>query len=632
MKYTASGPNTLITLAHCLLSMAISLLSHQCLQVLIFIFQYFFASFISAQSDFSCFKNSSTSCSTYAAYFAQEQDFLDLQNISDLFGTSPQEIAKASNLDSEDKQLFPGQLLLVPITCGCTRKHYFANITYDIKLADTYYIVSTTTFENLTNYIAVEDMNPALDPKNLHSGDKVVFPLFCKCPSKAQLENGTEYLISYAWQPNDNVWSVSAMFNASPVDIIQENKLNNYQNISLAAIPPLMIPVSELPVLSQTHLSPLTGSKSKHQRILLVVMSTVGSLFVFLLVALLFHERKKIFKRNGSSLETVGLIPVKDLTKGESFQSNIIQDKLLPGLSGYLGKPIMYEAEVIMEATMNLDEQCRIGGTVYRATIDGKLLAIKKTKNDVTEELKILQKVNHANLVKLMGVSADSDGNCFLVYEYAENESLDKWLHPKCSSSSSHVAFLTWSQRLQVALDVANGLQYMHEHTQPNIVHRDIRTSNILLDSTFRAKIANFSVARTTTNAITPKVDVFAFGIVLLELLSGKKAMATRENGEIFMLWKNLREVLESEEKKEKRLRKWMDPNLDRFYPINDALSLAVLAMACTQENPLVRPSMAEIVFSLSVLIHSSFETLEGSWSSGVETELAQIVSPVIAR
>ena len=202
---------------------------------------------------------------------------------------------------------------------------------------------------------------------------------------------------------------------------------------------------------------------------------------------------------------------------------------------------------------------------MYRATIDGKLLTVKKTKDDITEELKILQKVNHANLVKLMGVSANSDGNCFLVYEYAENGSLDKWLHPKCSSSSSHVAFLTWSQRLQVALDVANGLQYMHEHTQPNIVHRDIRTSNILLDSKFRAKVANFSVARTATNTIVPKVDVFAFGVVLLELLSGKKAMSTKENCEIFMLWKNLREVLEIEEKKEKRLRKWMDPNLESF-------------------------------------------------------------------
>ncbi|XVF61952.1 hypothetical protein PTKIN_Ptkin08bG0176500 [Pterospermum kingtungense] len=617
--------------------MEISLLSHQSLQVLVFILYYVVASYISAQpppsngTDFSCSKPS-TSCTTYAAYFAWEPDFLDLQNISDLFRTSPQEVARASSLASEDIQLFPGQLLLVPIICGCTRKHYFSNITYDIKPDDTFYIVSTTTFERLTNYIAVEQMNPGLDPKKLQAGDKVVVPLFCKCPSKAQLKNGTEYFISYVWQPNDTVWSVSAKFNASPPDIINENKLNYYQNISLTVIPPLMIPVSELPVLSQTHLSSLRGSKSKRHRDQIIVIITGGSLFILLVAALVVHRRKKIFKHNGSSLETIGLIPKKELS--ESFQPKIIQDKLLPGVSGYLGKPIIYKADVIMGATMNLNEHCRIGGSVYRANIDGKIVAVKKTKGDITEELKILQKVNHANLVKLLGVSADSDGNCFLVYEYAENGSLDKWLHLKCSSSSSHATFLTWSQRLQVALDVANGLHYMHEHTQPNIVHRDIRTSNILLDSTFRAKIANFSVARTITDTMIPKVDVFAFGVLLLELLSGKKAMTTKENGEIFMLWKNLREeVMEiNEEKKEMRLRKWMDPNLESFYPIDGALSLAALAMACTQENPLARPSMAEIVFSLSVLIQSSIETLDGSWGSGIETELAQIIVPVVAR
>ncbi|KAE8699979.1 hypothetical protein F3Y22_tig00110569pilonHSYRG00254 [Hibiscus syriacus] len=612
--------------------MAISFLSHQwlSLQALFFVLNYFFASYIRAQpssgdgAEFWCLE-SSTPCSTYTAFFAQEPDFLELRSIASLFRTSPEEIARASSMVSDDTRLFPGQLLLVPITCGCTMNHYFANITYDIKLGDTYYTVSTTVFESLTNFTEVEQMNPSLEPRNLHPGDEVVFPLFCKCPSKAESENGTEYFISYVWQPKDSIWSVSDMFNASAPAIIDENNLNGYPDISSAVIPPLMIPVSDLPVLSQTH----RGSKSKHQEILIVALSIVVCLLI--LAGVVIHERKKIFKRYGSSLEKADLIPVKDLTRSESFRPKIMQDKLLQGVSGYLGKPIMYDADVIMRETMNLNEHRRIGGSVYRATIDGKLLAIKKTKEDITKELKILKKVNHANLVKLMGVSADSEGNCFLVYEYAENGSLDKWLHPKSSCSSSCVAVLTWSQRLHVALDVANGLQYMHEHTRPNIVHRDIRTSNILLDSMFKAKIANFSVAESVTNSIMPKMDVFAFGVVLLELLSGKKAMATKENGEISM-WKNVREVLEIEEKSEKRLRKWMDPNLQNFYPIDSALSLAVLAMACTREDPLARPSMVEIVFSLSVLIQSSFEIPEGSWGSEIETELAQVIDPVVAR
>jgi serine/threonine protein kinase len=174
-----------------------------------------------------------------------------------------------------------------------------------------------------------------------------------------------------------------------------------------------------------------------------------------------------------------------------------------------------------MEGTMDLNEHYKIWGSVYRAKINGGVFAVKKTKDDVTEELKILQKASHANLVKLMGMSSgfDREGNRFLVYEFAENGLLEKWLHPTSESSSSSVGFLTWSQRLHVALEVANGLQYMHEHTQPNIVHKDIRTTNILLNSTFWAKIANFSMVRPATDSLMPKVDVFDYGAVLLPLL-----------------------------------------------------------------------------------------------------------------
>jgi len=92
-------------------------------------------------------------------------------------------------------------------------------------------------------------------------------------------------------------------------------------------------------------------------------------------------------------------------------------------------------------------------------------------------------------------------------------------LHPTSESSSSFAGFLTWSQRLHVALNMANGLQYMHEHTQPSIVHKNIRTMNILLDSTFEMKIANFSMAKPATDSLMPKVDVFDYGVVLLQSL-----------------------------------------------------------------------------------------------------------------
>ncbi|ONH96720.1 hypothetical protein PRUPE_7G147400 [Prunus persica] len=286
------------------------------------------------------------------------------------------------------------------------------------------------------------------------------------------------------------------------------------------------------------------------------------------------------------------------------------QDKLLSGISQYVGKAIMYDKEMIMEATNDLDELCKIGDSMYKATMYGEVLAIKRTNIDVKEKLSILQKVNHVNLVNLMGISYDADGDRFLVYENAENGSLENWLFPDSEASSDSLAFLSWSQRIHIALDFANGLHYMHDHTQQSIVHWDVRERNILVDSDFKAKFANFSTARPVTNSSMPKVDVFAFGVLLLELLSGKRAMETKENGEVVMLYKDLREVLKVEEKSVERLQKWIDPKLENCYPLDGALSLAALATTCTQENAQARPSLAEVVLNLSVLAQSSPKTM----------------------
>nr|AZL93825.1 LysM receptor [Ceanothus thyrsiflorus] len=572
-------------------------------------------------TNFSCSPDSPPSCGTYIAYFAQPPNSMNLGNISDLFGVSQALIAKSSSLVSRDTELVEQQLLLIPITCGCTGNRYFANVSYQVRYRDSFHYISTVTFQNLSNPQAIKDLNPGLNPLLLMYGADMIVPLFCKCPSKAHTERGIKYLITYVYQPEDGLLNVSAKFNATLVNIVTENK---YQKFVTAVGLPLLIPVSKLPVFDQPK-PPHLRNKWKDRRILIAIESSGGAVLLLLLVALLVYTHRLLKKR-------------RRVSAAKSFEPKLTmtRDKLLSGVSEYLGKPIVFEIEIISEATMNFNEQCKIGGSLYRATIYGEVLAIKKTKEDITEELNILQKVNHVNLVNLMGISHDKEGNRFLVYEFAENGSLEKWLHSKSSaaaSSSSSMAFLTWSQRIQIALDVANGLQYMHEHTQPSIVHWDIRTSNVLLDSKFKAKIANFSMARPVANSMMPKVDVFAFGVVLLELLSGKKAMQTKENGEVVLLWKDLRELLEVDEKREERLRKWMDPNLENFYPIDGALSLVALARACTQEKSLARPRMAEIVFNLSILAHSSSDAYHRSLTSGVQTDgIVQVVVPVKAR
>lgn len=573
---------------------------------------------IAAQSEqtngtnFSCPSDSPPSCETYVTYITQSPNFLSVTSVSNIFDTSPLKIARASNIENEEDKLIPGQVLLIPVTCGCTGNRYFANISYEINPGDSFYFISTTSYQNLTNWHVVMDLNPSLSPYTLPVGIQVVIPLFCKCPSKNQLDRGIKYLITHVWQPSDNVSVVSNKFGASPEDILSEN--NYGQNFTAANNLPVLIPVTRLPDLIQ---SPSDGRKHRIGLPVIIGISLGCTLLVVVSAILLVYVcflKMKSLNSSASSAETV--------------------DKLLSGVSGYVSKPTMYETGAILEATMNLSEQCKIGESVYKANIDGKVLAIKRFKEDVTEELKILQKVSHGNLVKLMGVSSDNDGNCFVVYEYAENRSLDDWLFAKsCSETSNSRTTLTWCQRISIAVDVAMGLQYMHEHAYPRIVHRDITSSNILLDSNFKAKIANFSMARTFTNPMMSKIDVFAFGVVLIELLTGKKAMTTKDNGEVVMLWKEIWKIFDQEENREERLRKWMDPKLENYYPIDYALSLASLAVNCTADKSLSRPTLAEIVLSLSLLTQPSSSRLERSLtSSGLDIEATQIVTSIAAR
>ncbi|GAA0185284.1 transmembrane signal receptor [Lithospermum erythrorhizon] len=582
-------------------------------------------------TDFSCSQNKTASCDSYVTYRATSPYFMDLGNISDLFGVSRLNIMKANSLASENAQLFPNQLLLIPIRCNCNGSYFFSSISYQIKKSDSFYSVSIDALQNLTHFLLVQDMNPTFKPENLTVGDEVIFPLLCKCPSKTYTDRGINHLITYVLQPKDELLVVSETFNVSADDITRENGLKNYTGeICL----PMLVPVKNASI-TQHFAPPVSRPKSSNQ-MLLIAAGISGAVLILLatvfLVKHLFSRKKKSLVGNCSSSETSDFLKKSEGTKKGTFEAKNSLDKLLPGVSGYLAKPTTYDFNMVIEATMDFSERQRIGGSVFKAKICDQNLAVKKTE-DATEDLKILLRVNHANLVKLMGVASDNYGNHFLVYEYAENGSLDIWLSSELSHSSSSAGFLSWSQRLQIALDVANGLQYLHEHTQPSIAHRDITSSNILLDSKFKAKISNFSTARPVANIDILKVDVFSFGVILMELLSGRRSIQTTENGEIVILWKEMKGILENEGNREERLRQWMDARLEGFYPIDGAFSLASLAMACTAEKSSDRPKMGEVVFSLCVLTQSAMDMYEKPCFFGLEVEEdLKVISPVIAR
>ncbi|KAD5961025.1 hypothetical protein E3N88_12498 [Mikania micrantha] len=192
-------------------------------------------------TNFTCSSDSPPTCKTYITYRARSP-YMDLGNISDLFGISRLSIAYATNLTSENEKILYDQLLLIPITSNCNNNRYLSNVTYQIKKEDSFYVVATSVFQNLTDYHTAESKT------NLTVGEEVVFPLFCKCP--AQLQNQDQYLITYVWQPEDEILHVSSMFNTSSYDIVKEN---SFRNFTAAVCLPVVIPVSKLPIFPPPH-------------------------------------------------------------------------------------------------------------------------------------------------------------------------------------------------------------------------------------------------------------------------------------------------------------------------------------------------------------------------------------------
>jgi serine/threonine protein kinase len=238
--------------------------------------------------------------------------------------------------------------------------------------------------------------------------------------------------------------------------------------------------------------------------------------------------------------------------------------------------------------------------------------------------------------VRLVGLCSSNSESLYLVYEYAENGSLSDCLHYQIaypsSSFSRSVGLLSWKVRVQIALDVATGLEYLHNYTNPSLVHKDVKSSNILLDRNFRAKVANFGMAKSAEQdapgpimtehivgthgymapeylehgLVTTKADVFSFGVVLLELLSGREPMVVNTaTGQVTPLSATIFEVLSGGDQMPK-LQAWMDSRLQNAYPRDIAYSTASLAKSCVEADPAVRPDMKDCSFALSKMCQAS--------------------------
>ncbi|QCE10156.1 probable LRR receptor-like serine/threonine-protein kinase At1g53430 isoform X1 [Vigna unguiculata] len=279
----------------------------------------------------------------------------------------------------------------------------------------------------------------------------------------------------------------------------------------------------------------------------------------------------------------------------------------------------------IKAATDNFDPANKIGeggfGPVYKGVLsDGAVIAVKQLSSkskqgnrEFINEIGMISALQHPNLVKLYGCCIEGN-QLLLVYEYMENNSLARALFGKEHERMQ----LDWPRRMKICVGIAKGLAYLHEESRLKIVHRDIKATNVLLDKHLHAKISDFGLAKLDEEEnthistriagtigymapeyamrgyLTDKADVYSFGIVALEIVSGKSNTNYRPKEE-FVYLLDWAYVLQEQG----NLLDLVDPSLGSKYSSEEAMRMLQLALLCTNPSPTLRPPMSSVVSML---------------------------------
>ncbi|KAK7342842.1 hypothetical protein VNO80_25798 [Phaseolus coccineus] len=291
-------------------------------------------------------------------------------------------------------------------------------------------------------------------------------------------------------------------------------------------------------------------------------------------------------------------------------------------LLGIDTKPYTFSYSELKNATNDFNIENKLGeggfGPVYKGTLnDGRVIAVKQLsvashqgKSQFITEIATISAVQHRNLVKLYGCCIEGNKK-LLVYEYLENKSLDQGLF-------SNSLTLNWSTRYDICLGVARGLAYLHEESRLRIVHRDVKASNILLDYELVPKISDFGLAKLYDDKkthistrvagtigylapeyamrghLTEKADIFSFGVVALELVSGRPNSDSSLEGEKVYLLEWAWQLHENN-----LLMDLVDPRISESNE-EEVKRVVGIALLCTQTSPSLRPSMSRVVAMLS--------------------------------
>lgn len=273
-------------------------------------------------------------------------------------------------------------------------------------------------------------------------------------------------------------------------------------------------------------------------------------------------------------------------------------------------------------ATNNFNYDNKLGeggfGSVYWGQLwDGSQIAVKRLKvwsnkaeMEFAVEVEILGRVRHKNLLSLRGYCAEGQER-LIVYDYMPNLSLLSHLHGQHSAE----CLLDWERRLKIAIGSAEGIVYLHHHATPHIIHRDIKASNVLLDAEFNAQVADFGFAKLIPDGathVTTRVkgtlgylapeyamlgkasescDVYSFGILLLELASGKKPIE-----KLSPIMKRTVAEWALPLVREKKYSEIADPRLNGNYVEEELKRVVLVALLCAQNHPEKRPTILDVV------------------------------------
>ncbi|KAK1298300.1 LysM domain receptor-like kinase 3 [Acorus calamus] len=583
---------------------------------------------------FHCFHSMPMPCnislidSCAASLYLANPQSEDSEYVANLFHVNPTSVRRAV-----------GGGFVISISCSCPANHgnYTSHMEYTVQIGDTWEIISSR-FGGLV----VET------PEKMLIGLMTVgLDLFCGCT------DGVE-LLTYVVKRGDTLFTLYSRFGADVNKTAELNMIKDQTLINEGDV--LFIPASGLEHLTMLSDNESRPRKASQMHVHIILAIAAATTLVILIIIVIFswtynHKRKERVIL-GAPSSGIGCLdcyrmpfPLEKKKSISTIKSHSSSEEYGGSVVGSFisDKMTIFSFSETRDATLNFSASQKLGqgsyGSVYHGTLRGQDVAIKQMKNTKSKEflaeLNILCKVHHNNLIKLIGYSVGEE-YLFLVYEVAQNGSLSDHLHNPAAKGHTP---LSWETRIQIALDAAKGLEYIHEHIKPYYVHRDVKTSNILLDSNFRAKVADFGLVKLLENSpeigsttskivgtfgylapeyvrdgcVTPKTDVYAYGVVLMELITGRPALSNNTNTEnvphsghrsvvdlILSAFADGRDTTA-------RLVECMDPALVSFH--RDSLfQMALLSKDCVDEDWKRRPDMSKVVLRLSRILVSSRE------------------------